>query len=131
MKKFSTFIVIILILLPMLVYLNPFSWGMGRKKQYSPNRKTQILMENLNKKYNTDLEIMEVPDTLWYFRDLKTKKIQKLENFSLFSFDKERCSPEAVRLFVHDFRKEFVHRKYFDSVIVSYGDSVLYKTSMR
>ena len=129
MKKFSTFIVIILILLPMLVYLNPFTWGMGRKKQYSPNRKTEELMESLNKKYNTDLEIQEGPDTLWYFRDLKTKKIQKLENFSLFSFDKS--DPEAVRLFVKDFKEKFVHRKYFDSVIVSYGDSVIYKTPMR
>jgi len=129
MKKFSTFIVIILILLPMLVYLNPFTWGMGRKKQYSPNRKTEELMESLNKKYNTDLEIQEGPDTLWYFRDLKTKKIQKLENFSLFSFDKS--DPEVVRLFVEDFKEKFAHRKYFDSVIVSYGDSVIYKTPMR
>ncbi|MDR2237902.1 MAG: hypothetical protein LBE92_17395 [Chryseobacterium sp.] len=131
MKKLATFIVIVLILLPMLVYLNPFTWGMGRQKRYSPSWKTKELMESLNKKYNTNLEIQEGPDTLWYFRDLKTKKIRKLENFRLSSFDSEHLNSKAIPLFVRDFKEKFVHRTYFDSVIVTYGDSVVYKTPIR
>ncbi len=132
MKKFVTFIFIILILLPMVIYLNPFTWGMRKIRRYEPSQKTAELMMNLKKKYRTDLDISDGPDTLWYFRDLKLHKIQKLEHFHLIYLGEKPENKDTIRMFVDDFRKQFPHRKYFDSIIVSKRfDKIIYKTSLQ
>lgn len=129
MKKLATFFFIILVLLPMLLYLNPFIWGMREKKKYRPSSKTISLIQNLNKKYNTDINIEDGPDTLWYFRDLKTKKIQKLENLTLGVYGKP-VGNDTLQMFIDDFKGKFTHRKYFDSIIVQ-NDSLTYKAPLR
>lgn len=109
MKKAATIVLIILILLPMLFY-------------------------DLNKKYKYQMEIGDVTDTLWYFRDLKHKKVTKLENFELMLNIDNDSLPDLKNLknYVTDFNSNFEHKKYFDSlkVVVNY-DSIIYKTKIQ
>lgn len=134
MKKIATVTMIILVLLPMLIYLNPFTWGMRRIPHYEPSRKTNNLLYDLNKKYGYDIKVGDVTDSLWYFRDLRHKKITKLENFEL-NLNMERDSAidlSKVKNFVSDFNTNFEHKKYFDSlkVVMNY-DSVIYRTKIQ
>ena len=117
----------------MLLYLNPFNW-VKRKPYYKPSEKTSKLLYDLNKKYNVRMEIGSVNDTIWYFRDLRNGKISKLENFQ-FIFNNDSLKNEDlenVRKYVDDFRSNFEHKKYFDSinVVINY-DSIFYKTKMK
>ena len=73
-KIIISFIFILLVFLPMLLYLNPFAWGMRKMPVYEPSLRTEKLLTDLNKKYNLDIEIYSDIDTLWYFRDLKHEK---------------------------------------------------------
>lgn len=134
MKKAATIVLIILILLPMSFYLNPFTWGMRRVPHYEASRKTNNLLYDLNKKYNYQMEIGDVTDTLWYFRDLKHKKITKLENFELILNAEKDSLPDLKNIenYVKDLNSNFEHKKYFDSlkVVVNY-DSIIYKTKLR
>lgn len=134
MKKAATIVLIILILLPMSFYLNPFTWGMRRVPHYEASRKTNNLLYDLNKKYNYQMEIGDVTDTLWYFRDLKHKKITKLENFELILNAEKDSLPDLKNIenYVKDLNSNFEHKKYFDSlkVVVNY-DLIIYKTKLR
>ena len=134
MKKIATITFIILVLLPMLIYLNPFTWGMRRVPHYEPSRKTNNLLYDLNKKYGYDMEVGDVTDTLWYFRDLKHKKITKLENFELILNAEKDSLPDLKNIenYVKDFNSNFEHKKYFDSLkfVVNY-DSIIYKTNIK
>lgn len=80
------------------------------------------------------MEIGDVNDTLWYFRDLKNHKISKLENFELL-LDKDSLKNtdlETVKKYVNEFSSNFEHRNYFDSIQVAINyDSIIYKTKMR
>ncbi|WP_165689925.1 hypothetical protein [Elizabethkingia bruuniana] len=49
MKKFLTFIFIILIILPLLFYLNPFA-RIRKQTQYDPSPETVELLQKLDKK---------------------------------------------------------------------------------
>ena len=134
MKKLQTFIFIILIFLPMLIYLNPFTWGMRRMPHYEPSRNTTNLFYELNTKYNLKIEVGEVIDTLWYFRDIKNKRISKLKNFELAleQDSSKNIDLETIKNYVNDFRFNFEHKKHFDSVSVSVNyDSIIYKTKMK
>lgn len=134
MKKLATIIFIILIFLPMLLYLNPFTWGMRRMPHYEASSTTKNLMSNLNKKYNVEMDVGEVIDTLWYFRDIKNNKITKLENFELSLNDEDHKQPDLdkVKNYVKDFNSRFEHKKYFDSIVVSVNyDSIIYKTPIK
>ena len=118
----------------MIIYLNPFTWGLRRTPHYEPSRKTTNLLYDLNKKYNVKIEVGEVIDSLWYFRDLKNKRISKLENFELQLEEDslENIDSFNIKNYVNDFQSNFEHKKYFDSikVVVNY-DSIIYKTKMK
>ncbi|MCD9854898.1 hypothetical protein LUD75_09290 [Epilithonimonas sp. JDS] len=134
MKKLITIIVIILIFFPMLIYMNPFIWGMRRQPHYRPSSKTSALLSELNNKYKMDMSVGEVIDTLWYFRDLEHHKITKLENFELNMLDEneKNVNLDSVKSYVKEFNKEFEHKKYFDSIKITKNyDSLIYKTKMR
>ncbi|WP_313101331.1 hypothetical protein [Epilithonimonas sp.] len=133
MKKLATIIFIILIFLPMIIYLNPFTWGMRRMPKYRPSSDTTNLLLNLDKKYNLEMNVGEVIDTLWYFRDIKNNKISKLENFELNLTDDDKpINLDKVKDYVKDFSSEFEHKKYFDSIkVYAKYDSIIYKTKMK
>lgn len=134
MRKLLTFIVIIIILFPMCIYLNPFMWGMNHRNTYTPSINTSILISNLNNKYRTNIFIGEVSDTLWYFRDLKTRKISQQEHFILELYDKIYTEEELQRVinFTEEFKHQFEHKLYYDSIIVAeQGGFSIYKTRMQ
>lgn len=134
MKKLLTIIFIVLIFLPMLLYLNPFTWGMRRRPHYEASTKTVNLMWDLDKKYGMKMTVGEVIDTLWYFRDIKNNKIAKLENFELNLDDEEQKKLDLAKVknYVADFSSEFEHKKYFDSIKVSVNyDSIIYKARLK
>lgn len=116
-------ILLLLVFLPMVLYLNPFAWGMRKMAVYEPSLKTEKLLADLNRKYNLDISIDSEVDTLWYFRDLKHKKIVQLKNFELQLWNNEQkiIDSIAIKNLTHDFAKNFEHKVYFDSLkIVSY-----------
>lgn len=118
----------------MSLYLNPFAWGMRRIPIYNPSIKTENLILNLNKKYNLKIEVGEVIDTLWYFRDLKNHKIDTLENFEL-QLNEEINKPievDKLKNYVNEFNSKFEHKKYFDSIsVIKEYDSLIFKTKIR
>ncbi|WP_378106169.1 hypothetical protein [Chryseobacterium sp. sg2396] len=134
MKKFYTAVFILLVMLPMVVYLNPFTWGMIRMPRYKPSQKTAELIMQLNKRYHLDMDLSETVDTLWYFRDLKHHRISKLEHFRMEAMQQD-SSPvdiDAVKAYASEFMTGFDHKKYFDSMLVSVnGDSVIFKYKLK
>lgn len=83
MKKFLTFIFIILIILPLLFYLNPFA-RIRKQTQYDPSPETAELLRKLDKKYNLKMSIGDVIGNIWYYRDIDNRKKVKSEHFELF-----------------------------------------------
>ena len=118
----------------MIFYLNPFTWGMRKMLVYEPSLRTEKLLSDLNKKYNLDISIDSEVDTLWYFRDLKNKKITQLKNFELELWNSEEkiIDSIAIKNFTNDFIKEFEHKVYFDSLkIVAYNPKTnIYKIKL-
>ena len=55
MKKTLTILFIIAILLPMLIYLHPFVWGLRRAPVYQPSEKTDLLIKKLNEKHTLNI----------------------------------------------------------------------------
>ena len=85
MKKFLTFIFIILITLPLLFYLNPFAW-VRKQPLYDADIETTELLRKLDKKYNLKMTIGDVIGNIWYYRDIDNKKEVKSEHFELFEY---------------------------------------------
>lgn len=128
MKKLFTVILIIVILLPMLIYLNPFTWGMRQPPRYKESVKTKALISRLNNKYNLDLIIGENKDTLWYFIDVRNENIQlkKFELYNNFSVSQQSINKTVFDNFANEFINEFEHKQYFDSIIIR-KDTLKYK----
>lgn len=133
MKRFITVILILYIIVPMFVFLNPFAWGMRQIPHYRPSINTSILLSKLNKKYQMEVIIGEVVDTVWYFRDIKNKKISKLENFEfvIVQNEKQKINLYKVENYFHDFKQNFEHKKYFDSIRVKLtNNQIIYQLKM-
>ncbi|WP_407494065.1 hypothetical protein [Elizabethkingia anophelis] len=128
MKKFLTFIFIILITLPLLFYLNPFAW-VRKQPLYDADSETTELLRKLDKKYNLKMTIGDVIGNIWYYRDIDNKKEVKSEHFELFLNTKDDKVDDIKRVYqyVDDFKTEFNHRQYFDSITVKLvNDSIPY-----
>lgn len=135
-KVLGLVVVIGIILLPMVIYLSPFTWFMRRPPGYQPNPATEKQLKTLNKKYKVELYIAGnlYKDTVWYFRDVRNGKADSLENLELILTPEDRTSmgDTAMESYISDFKRDFVHRKYFDSIFVSLGyDSLIYKTNIK
>lgn len=134
MKKILTSIFILIIVLPMFIYLNPFTWGLRAYPSYRPSLKTEKLIDNLNDKYKIQISISENADTVWYFRDIKNKKDVKKENFELIlkEQDSRNIKKETVKSYIEEFNSNFEHKSYFDSILVGLNyDSLIYKIKIR
>lgn len=80
------------------------------------------------------METGENTDSLWYFRDVKSHRISKLENFTLelIKEDTVHININTIELYTDEFRSKFEHQKYYDSILISLNyDSLIYKTSMK
>lgn len=135
MKKILTVIFIIAILLPMFVYLHPFTWGLRKPLSYEASEKTKELVSKLNKKYGLDILIGSNPDTdtLWYFIDVRNDRVRNLKNFRLTDYkyhqSKQQIDQNVLKQYANDFIKEFEHRHYFDSIIIV-RDTLIYKAKI-
>lgn len=134
MKKLLTIIIFLIIFLPMIIYLNPFLWGMRRMPQYNPSVKTTKLIDALNKKYNLEIEVgYENIDSLWYFRDFNNNQISELEDFTLRISDNNVINnSEILNKYTTEFLKSFEHKRYFDSLKVTINsDSLIFKSKIK
>lgn len=134
MKKALTVLFIIVILLPMFVYLHPFTWGLRKRPSYEASEKTKELISKLNSKYDLDILIGDNADTLWYFIDVRNKSVQNLRNFKLTDYgrqlSKQPIGQNTLKYYADDFIKEFEHKHYFDSIIVV-RDTLIYKAKIQ
>jgi len=134
MKKLLTVFFVIVILLPMFVYLNPFVWGLRKPPTYQASNKTKELILKLNKKYDLDVSIDTNSDTLWYFIDVRNDKVEKLNNFTLTDYgyfqSQQLINQNILKYYTNDFIKEFEHKQYFDSIIIV-RDTLTYKAKIQ
>lgn len=134
MKKLLTVFFIIVVLLPMVVYLHPFVWGLRKPPNYEPSNKTKELILKLNKKYGLDASIQSNSDTLWYFIDVRNSSIKQLHNFKLIDYGRHRSEKQMnqniLKYYTADFIKEFEHKQYFDSIIIV-RDTLIYKAKIQ
>lgn len=135
MKKTLTILFIIAILLPMLIYLHPFVWGLRRAPVYQPSEKTDLLIKKLNEKHTLNIYLGENDraDSLWYFIDVRNGSVKQLRNFELyneFSTDQQPVGINDLKNYADDFLKEFEHKQYFDSIIIT-KDTLKYKAKIK
>ncbi|MCL1672358.1 hypothetical protein [Elizabethkingia ursingii] len=140
MKKFLTLVFIILILLPLFLYLNPFTWGVRKRPRYEPTPETTELLRKLDGKYNLNMDIGDVIGNIWYYRDIDNKKETKSEHFELLLNTKDGKVDDIkkVHQYIDDFKTKFGQKKYFDSITVKLvndsipyqHDSLIYKSRM-
>ncbi|MCP1252743.1 MULTISPECIES: hypothetical protein [Elizabethkingia] len=139
MKKFLTFIFIILIILPLLFYLNPFA-RIRKQTHYDPTPETTELLRKLDEKYNLNMDIGDVIGNIWYYRDIDNKKETKSEHFELLLNTKDGKVDDIKKVYqyIDDFKTKFGQKKYFDSITVKLvndsipyqHDSLIYKSRM-
>ncbi|MBS7321434.1 MAG: hypothetical protein KIG55_07570 [Myroides sp.] len=135
MKKTLTALYIIAILLPMLFYLHPFVWGLRKAPSYQPSEKTELLIKKLNEKHKLKIFLAENKraDSLWYFIDVRNGTVKQLKNFELYhGFSSVQRSIEIndFKNYADDFLKEFEHKQYFDSIIIT-KDTLKYKAKIK
>ncbi|PUB27518.1 hypothetical protein C8J95_10998 [Elizabethkingia sp. YR214] len=129
MKKFLTLVFIILILLPLFLYLNPFAW-VRKQPSYEPSPETTELLGRLNEKYNLKMTIGDVIGNIWYYRDVDNEKEVKSEHFELLLYTKDGKVDDIkkVHQYIDDFKTKFGQKKYFDSITVKLvNDSIPYQ----
>jgi len=133
MKAFLTFIVVVIIILPLFILLNPFIWGMRRIATYEPSVVTSNLIDSLNRKSNLDIYVDTYLDTVWYFRDIRYGKVDKLANFNLGFRNSEQKTIDTnqIKNYVTAFSQKFEHKKYFDSILVTSDNSIIYQIKMK
>ncbi|AQX07293.1 hypothetical protein [Elizabethkingia ursingii] len=139
MKKFLTLVFIILILIPLFLYLNPFAW-VRKQPHYEPTPETSELLGSLNEKYNLRMTIGDVIGNIWYYRDIDNRKKAKSEHFELLLNTKDGKVDDIkkVHQYIDDFKTKFGQKKYFDSITVKLvndsipyqHDSLIYKSRM-
>lgn len=75
----------------------------------------------------------ERADSLWYFIDVRNGSVTKLKNFELyheFSSVQRLIEINDFKNYVDDFLKEFEHKQYFDSIIIT-KDTLKYKAKIK
>ncbi|MCC9064450.1 hypothetical protein [Flavobacterium piscisymbiosum] len=87
LKNILGALLIIGVLFPMLLFLNPFAWGMRRAPEYVPSKELEKVLEAMKKEINTyeqvDVDTYNNTANLWYLRDCQNKRLDSLENFEI------------------------------------------------
>jgi hypothetical protein len=87
LKNILGVLLIIGVLFPMLLFLNPFAWGMRRAPEYVRSETLEKVLEEMKNEINKseDIEIDTYNNTpnLWYLRDCQNEKLDSLENFEI------------------------------------------------
>lgn len=125
LRKILGVLLIIGVLFPMLLFLNPFAWGMRRAPEYIRSERLEKVLEEMNNEINKseDIEIETYNNTpnLWYLRDCQNDKLDSLENFEIQfskvkndSFIKEKIKKYAPLI------GEEIGCKCYDSLIFKF-----------
>jgi hypothetical protein len=90
MRKLMCTLLIIVVIFPMLLFLNPFAWGMRKVPSYTPTEKMEeelnILEKELNTSEKTEASLFTVNrdvGNIWYVRDYKNQALDSLGNFGI------------------------------------------------
>lgn len=125
MKNILGALLIIGVLFPMLLFLNPFAWGMRRAPEYVPSARLEKVLEEMKNEINehekVSIEIYNNQADLWYLRDCQNQKLDSLENFEIVfsqvkddSFIKEKIKKYAPLI------GNEIEGKCYDSLIFKY-----------
>lgn len=125
MKNILGALLIIGVLFPMLLFLNPFAWGMRRAPEYVPSEKLEIVLKRMENEINEYEQIAintyNNEPNLWYLRDCQNQKLDSLENFEIVfsqvkddSFIKEKIKKYAPLI------GNEIEGKCYDSLIFKY-----------
>lgn len=118
-------ILVISVLLPMFVFLNPFVWGMRKAPEYIPSKGLEIVlgrMQNeINKEESVEIDTYNNEPALWYFRDCENQRLDSLDNFKIEISEIKNDSfvREKVKKYVPLIEKE-IGCKCYDSLIFSF-----------
>lgn len=145
LRKTLGVLLIIGVLFPMLLFLNPFMWGMRRPPYYIPSERLEKVLEGMEKEIkeqeSAGIHTENNEANLWYLRDCKNQTLDSLSNFEVtFStikndrFVKEKikkyaplieaeidCRCYDSLLFVYDLRKEEVPSNAEQDLAEKYG----------
>ena len=71
----------------MLLFLNPFMWGMRRPPYYIPSERLEKVLERMEKEINEEESVRIYTENneanLWYLRDCKNQTLDSLSNFEV------------------------------------------------
>jgi len=87
LKNILGALLIIGVLFPMLLFLNPFAWGMRRAPEYVPSQRLEKVLEAMKNEINAyeqvDIDTYNNKANLWYLRDCQNQTLDSLENFEI------------------------------------------------
>jgi hypothetical protein len=87
LKNILGALLIIGVLFPMLLFLNPFAWGMRRAPEYVPSQRLEKVLEAMKNEINAyeqvDIDTYNNKANLWYLRDCQNQRLDSLENFEI------------------------------------------------
>jgi hypothetical protein len=122
------YLLIVCVLFPMLLFLNPFAWGMRRMLRYEASEKftkeLDTLKYSLNKFENVYIDILDCEHNhpgIWYYRDCKNNVLDSLENFEidLQEIKNEAKTKEEIKKHVKTITNE-IGCDCYDSLIFHY-----------
>jgi hypothetical protein len=125
LKNILGVILVISVLLPMFLFLNPFAWGMRRAPEYVPSERLEKLLIRMNEEINeierTEIETCNNKPNLWYLRDCENQKLDSLDNFKInfTEIKSESFIREKIKKYAPLIEKE-IECKCYDSLIFSY-----------
>jgi hypothetical protein len=112
----------------MLLFLNPFTWGMRRMPRYEASEKLtkelDTLEYSLNKFENVYIDILHYEHKhlgIWYYRDCKNNVLDSLDNFEIDLQDikNENQTNEIIKKHVKSIINE-IDCDCYDSLIFHY-----------
>ena len=118
-------ILVISVLLPMFLFLNPFLWGMKRAPEYIPPAKLEKVLQRMkneiNKYENVEIDTYKNEASVWYFRDCENTMLDSLSNFEIEISEVKSDSfvREKIEKYAPLIEKE-IDCKCYDSLIFTY-----------
>ncbi|MBB4802894.1 hypothetical protein HNP37_002969 [Flavobacterium nitrogenifigens] len=118
-------ILVISVLLPMFLFLNPFLWGMRRAPEYIASAKLEKVLQRMKDEINThenvEIDIYNNEASVWYFRDCENKKLDSLSNFKIEISEVKRDSfvRKKIEKYAPLIKKE-IDCKCYDSLVFTY-----------
>jgi hypothetical protein len=121
LKNIWVILLIIGIVSPMLIFLNPFVWGMRRAPQFIPSARLENVIERMKKEVEeAEIDIFDNTSDVWYFRDCENKALDSLDNFRITLSEVKNVSlvKEKIKKYKPLIERE-LNCKCYDSLVFS------------